>query len=111
LILSKRSVALILISVLTYGTAAMAMVYYLPRYLLDLGFTTPIVQLVTTIYPLSMIFLPQLLGKYSDKIQNRNIFFILGSIGLSLFYLSLMFTENLILITVILVFYSMWCLL
>ena len=107
MILSKKSVILILTSVLTYGTAAMAMVYYLPRYLLNLGFTTPIVQLVTTIYPLSMIFLPQLLGKYSDKIQKRYIFFVSGSIGLSIFYLSLIFTENLILITIILIFYSM----
>ncbi|MFX1573027.1 MAG: MFS transporter [Promethearchaeota archaeon] len=107
MILAKKSVVLILISVLTYGTAAMAMVYYLPKYLLNLGFSIPIVQLVITIYPLSMIFLPQLLGKYSDKIQKRYIFFVSGSIGLSLFYLSLMFTENLILITIILVFYGM----
>jgi MFS family permease len=54
-----------------------------------------------------MIFLPQLLGKYSDKIQNRYIFFILGSIGASLFYLTLIFTRDLALITVILIFFGM----
>ena len=73
--ISKRSVILILFSVLTYSTAAMALIYYLPRYLLYLGFRLPIIQLVTTLYPFSAIFLPQILGKYSDKIQNRYLFF------------------------------------
>ncbi|MFX0142162.1 MAG: MFS transporter [Candidatus Hodarchaeota archaeon] len=107
MIISKKSVILLLISVLTYNTAAMALIYYLPRYLLYIGAELPIVQLVTTIYPFSMIFLPQLLGKYSDKIQNRYLFFILGSIGASLFYFTLIFTRDLVLITVILIFYGM----
>ncbi len=105
--ISKRSVILILFSVLTYSTAAMALIYYLPRYLLYLGFRLPIIQLVTTLYPFSAIFLPQILGKYSDKIQNRYLFFLLGSIGASILYLALIFTKDLILITLILVFYSM----
>ncbi|MFX1311517.1 MAG: MFS transporter [Promethearchaeota archaeon] len=106
MILSKKSVVLILISVLTFGSHAMALIYYLPRYLLNLGFSNPIIQLITTIYPFSNIFLPQLLGKYSDKIKKRNLFFILGSIGLSLFYLLLMFTENLALIIIILILFT-----
>jgi len=107
LVISKRAVVLLLISVLTYGTAAMALIYYLPRYLLDLGFDLPIIQFVTTLYPFSAIFLPQIFGKFSDKIQNRYIFIIIGSIGASLLYLALLFTKDLILITLILVFYSM----
>ncbi|MFW9902322.1 MAG: MFS transporter [Candidatus Thorarchaeota archaeon] len=106
--ISKRSVMLLLISVLTYGTAAMALIYYLPRYLRDyLGFDLAIVQLVTTIYPFSAIFLPQILGKYSDKIQNRYLFILIGSIGASILYLALFFTKDLVLITFILIIYSM----
>ena len=77
--LSRRSVILILISVLIYSTAAMALIYYLPRYLLELGFDRPVVQIVTTIYPFTSIFMPQILGKFSDKIQNRYIFIVLGA--------------------------------
>ncbi|MFX1595612.1 MAG: MFS transporter, partial [Promethearchaeota archaeon] len=106
--LSKRSVFLILISVLIYSTAAMAMIYYLPRYLLDIGFNRPVVQIVTTIYPLSAVFLPQVLGKFSDKIQNRYLFILLGAIGVSLMYLYLMLSKNLILITTFLVIYSIF---
>ncbi|MFX1568786.1 MAG: MFS transporter [Promethearchaeota archaeon] len=106
--ISKRSVILLLISVLTYGTAAMALIYYLPRYLRDyLGFDLAIIQLVTTIYPFSAIFLPQILGNYSDKIQNRYLFILFGSIGASILYLALIFTKDLVLITFILIIYSM----
>ena len=87
--LSKRSVFLILISVLIYGTAGMALIYYLPQYLLDIGFSRPVVQGVTTLYPFSAIFLPQILGRFSDKIQNRILFIVVGAIGISLIYLSL----------------------
>jgi MFS family permease len=107
LITSKRSVVLLLISALIYGAAAMALIYYLPRYLLDLGFDLPIIQLVTTLYPFSTILLPQILGRYSDKKQNRYVFFLLGSIGASLLYLALIFTKNLTVITIILIIYSM----
>ena len=50
MLLSKRLIVLLLISTLTYGTAAMALIYYLPRYLLDLGFNLPIIQLYTYLY-------------------------------------------------------------
>ncbi|MFX1420425.1 MAG: MFS transporter [Promethearchaeota archaeon] len=107
MIISKRSVTLLLISVLSYGTAAMALIYYLPRYLRDyLGFDLPIIQFVTTLYPFSAIFLPQLFGKYSDKMQNRYIFILLGSIGASILYFTLLFTQDLVLITILLIFYS-----
>ncbi len=85
----------------------MALIYYLPRYLLDLGFNLPIIQLVTTLYPFSAIFLPQILGRFSDKIQNRYLFFLTGSIGASILYLALLFTQDIVLITLILIFYSM----
>ncbi|NVM34153.1 MAG: MFS transporter [Candidatus Lokiarchaeota archaeon] len=106
--LSKRSVVLILISVLIYGTATMALIYYLPQYLLDMGFERPVVQIITTIYPFSSIFLPQILGKFSDKIQNRYLFIALGAIGISLINLSLIFSKNLIFIMIFLILYSIF---
>ncbi|MFX1500451.1 MAG: MFS transporter [Promethearchaeota archaeon] len=106
--LSKSSVFLSLISVLIFGTAGMALIYYLPPYLKDLGFSPSVVQIISTIYPFTLIFLPQLFGKLSDKIQNRYIFIILGSIGTSLMYLSLIFSGNLILILILLMIYSVF---
>ena len=85
----------------------MGLIYYLPLYLKNLGFTPPVVQLITTVYPFSMIFLPQFLGKYSDKLQNRYVFILLGSIGASMTILTLTFSNNLILIIIVLIFYSM----
>ncbi len=106
--LSKRTVFLSLISVLIFGTAGMALIYYLPPYLKDLGFSPSIVQFITTIYPFALIFLPQRFGRLSDKIQKRYIFIIVGSIGTSLIYLSLIFSKNLILIMILLMIYSVF---
>ncbi len=55
-----------------------------------------------------MIFLPQILGNFSDKIQNRYLFIALGAFGLSLMYLSLPFSKNLVLITIFLIIYSIF---
>ena len=106
MIISKKPVVLILFSVLIYSTAGMALIYYLPRYLIFLGFNLALTQLVTTIYPFSAIFLPQIFGQLSDKIQNRYLFIAIGSIGTSILLFLLIFSSNLILITTILIFYS-----
>ncbi|MFX1364235.1 MAG: MFS transporter [Promethearchaeota archaeon] len=107
-ILSKSSVFLCLISALIYGAAGIALINYLPPYLKDLGFNPSVVQFVITIYPLALIFFPQVFGKLSDKIQNRYIFIIMGSFGTSLIFLTLIFTKNLILITILLIIYGMF---
>ncbi|MFW9989645.1 MAG: MFS transporter [Candidatus Odinarchaeota archaeon] len=107
-ILSKSSVILCLISVLIYGAAGIALINYLPPYLKDLGFSPSVVQFVITIYPLALIFFPQIFGKVSDKIQNRFIFIIMGSFGTSLMFLALIFSENLILITILLMIYAIF---
>lgn len=106
LVISKSPVYLILSSVLVNGTAAMALIYYLPRYLLDLGYGISLIQFITTLYPFTFTFLPPLLGKFSDKIQNRMIFIIVGSIGVSIFFLVLLFLTNIILLTIILILYA-----
>lgn len=103
---SKKNVIFILLSALVYGTAGMALIYYLPRYLLNLGYDLSTIQFVTTLFPFTFIFMPPLLGKLSDKIQNRLLFIIIGSVGISLFFILLMFSTNLIFITVILIFYG-----
>jgi len=102
----KRNVVLILLSALAYGTAGMALIYYLPRYLLDLGYDLSTIQFVTTLFPFTFIFMPPLLGKISDKIQNRFLFVIIGTVGISFFFILLMFSTNLIFITVILILYG-----
>ncbi|MFW9881947.1 MAG: MFS transporter, partial [Candidatus Thorarchaeota archaeon] len=81
MILSKRSVILILFSILVLSTASIGMVTYTPKYLEYFGTRKSIIQLVMTIFPLTMFIFPPILGKYSDKIQNRISFVIIGAVG------------------------------
>lgn len=108
LIISKNSVIFILASVLVNGTAGMALIYYLPRYLLNLGNELSVIQFVTTLYPFTFTFLPPFLGKLSDKLQNRYYFILTGSIGISTFFLLLLFSTNIAIITSILIFYAVF---
>ena len=55
-------------------------------------------QLIITIFPLTAFVFPPLYGYYSDKIQNRYIFILFGSIGITITYFFLFLTQNLILI-------------
>jgi len=98
LILSKRSVILILFSILVLSTASIGMVTYMPKYLAYFGTEKPIIQLIMTIFPLSLFIFPPILGKYSDKIQNRLLFVIFGAVGVTVSLFMLIFTKNLILV-------------
>jgi len=98
LILSKRSVILILFSILVLSTASIGMVTYMPKYLEYFGTEKPIIQLIMTIFPLTLFIFPSILGKYSDKIQNRLLFIILGAVGVSVSLFMLIFTKNLFLV-------------
>jgi MFS family permease len=59
-------------------------------------------QLIITIFPLTAFIFPPLYGFFSDKIQNRYIFIIIGTIGMVFAYLILLWTQNLILIVILL---------
>ena len=98
MILSKRSVILILFSILVLSTASIGMVTYMPKYLAYFGTERPIIQLIMTIFPLTLFIFPPILGKYSDKIQNRLLFVIFGAVGVTVSLIMLIFTKNLILV-------------
>ena len=109
MILSKRYVYLILVSVLFLNTIFMAVFSYIPRYLFDyLKVDITTIQLIVTIFPFTWFVFPPLLGKLSDKIQNRLIFMIVGAVGLSLSFIFLMLTLNLILIIILLFFIGLF---
>ena len=107
MILSKRSVVLILFSVLVLNTASIGLVIYLPRYLdIYLKIEKPVIQLVMTIFPLTLFVFPPLLGKISDKIQNRILFIIIGAFGAVLSFILFLFTQNLFLIVILSLLYG-----
>lgn len=101
MIISRRSAILILISILTLSTASIGMISYMPKYLESFGTSKSIIQLIMTIFPLSLFIFPPILGRYSDRVQNRIFFVILGATGVVFSLLMLIFTKNLILIILI----------
>lgn len=102
MILSKKSIILILLSVFIINTAAIIVYTYVPKYLLFLGIEKPLMQLIITIFPLTAFVFPPLYGFYSDKIQNRYIFILLGTIGVTFTYFFLFLTKNLVFIVILL---------
>ncbi|MFX0180995.1 MAG: MFS transporter [Candidatus Hodarchaeota archaeon] len=104
--MSKRTVISSLITTFFFNTIGMAIFSYIPPYLLALeneGFIAP---LVSSIFPLTATIFPSLLGKRSDLIQNRSVFFIIGTIGTSLTLLLLLFVKELIWIIILLFLYG-----
>ena len=101
MILSKRSVVLILLSILVFNTAGIGLIVYLPKYLLYLGVENPVIQLIMTIFPLTLFVFPPILGKISDKRQNRILFIIIGAFGIVLSLILFLFTQNLFLIVIL----------
>ena len=102
MILSKRSVILILISVFLINTTGMVIFTYASTYLLDLGTVKSLMQLIVTIFPLTAFLFPPLYGFLSDKYQNRIIFLLIGTIGMSFAFLMLSLTRDLIFTTLFL---------
>ncbi|MHA2281276.1 MAG: MFS transporter [Promethearchaeota archaeon] len=102
MVLLKKSVILILISAFMIFFAAMMVVAFLPQYLISLGTPKPLLQIIITIFLSTLFIFPYFLGKYSDRIQNRLYFMIIGTAGMIFTPFLLLFTANLILITIIL---------
>ncbi|MFX1458328.1 MAG: MFS transporter [Promethearchaeota archaeon] len=108
MILSMRTVISSLITTFFFNTIGMAIFSYIPPYLLALeneGFIAP---LVSSIFPLTATIFPSLLGKRSDLIQNRSIFFIIGTIGTCLTLFLLLFVKELIWIITLLFLYGIF---
>ena len=102
MILSKKSVILILLSVFIINAASISLLTYLPKYLDFLSIERPLIQLIITIFPLTAFVFPPLYGYFSDKIQKRHIFILFGSIGMPLIYFLLLLTQNLFVIILLL---------
>ena len=102
MILSKKSIISILFSIFFINTAAIITYTYVHKYLLYLGTENPLMQLILTIFPLTAFIFPPFYGFFSDKIQNRYIFIIFGTIGMAFAYLILLWTQNLIIIVILL---------
>lgn len=106
MILSKKSVLLIQFSILVLSTASIGLISYIPLYLAIMDTSTPLIQLIMTIFPLTLFIFPPILGKYSDKIQNRILFVIVGATGVVFSTLILIFTKDLLLVILLLLFFG-----
>ncbi|MFX1553089.1 MAG: MFS transporter [Promethearchaeota archaeon] len=106
MIVSKKSVILILISVFITNMVGIVVYTYVPKYLLNLGTDKPLMQLIITIFPLTAFVFPPLYGYFSDKIQNRFVFIVFGTIGINFAFLFLLLTQDLILIVILLFFFG-----
>lgn len=102
MIISKKSIILILISVFILNTAGIVVYTYVPRYILNLGVDKPLMQLIITIFPLTAFIFPPLYGYLSDKTQNRFVFILFGTIGLNFAFLFLFLIQDLVLMVVLL---------
>jgi len=106
LILSKKSIILILASVLIANTTGMGVFAYAPRYLLNLGVDVIVIQLILTFFIFTTVAFPPLIGKLSDKIQHRSMLFKLGAVGVSIIFFLLTTVFNLVLIVLLMILYG-----
>ncbi len=106
MILSKKSIILILFSIFIINTAGIIVYTYVPKYIEFLGIERPVMQLIITIFPLTAFIFPPLYGYYSDKMQNRIIFILFGTLGITFAYFFLYLTQDLILIIILLFFFG-----
>jgi len=106
LILSKKSIILVLASVLIANTTGMGVFAYAPRYLLNLGVDVIVIQLILTFFIFTTVAFPPLIGKLSDKIQHRSMLFKLGAVGVSIIFFLLTTVFNLVLIVLLMILYG-----
>jgi MFS family permease len=106
--LLKKSVIFILISAFIIFFGVMMIIAFMPQYLISLGTPRPILQIISTIFLSTLFVCPYFFGKYSDKIQNRQYFIIIGTAGMIFTPFLLLFTTNLILITIIYFFFGVF---
>jgi len=81
---------------------------YVSTFLLDLGTDKSLMQLTVTIFPLTAFLFPPLYGFLSDKYQNRIVFLLIGTIGISFAFLMLSLTRDLIFITLFLFLFGLF---
>ncbi|MCK4780458.1 MAG: MFS transporter, partial [Candidatus Lokiarchaeota archaeon] len=101
LIISKKSVAFILGTVFFMYLAVMMLYTYLPQYLIFIGTEPPIITLTMTFAMSTFFIFPPLLGRYSDKLQNRIYFIFIGPFGMLITLALLLFTRNIIILNIL----------
>jgi len=101
LIISKKSVAFILGTVFFIYLAIMMLYTYLPQYLIFIGTEPPIITLTMTFAMSTFFIFPPLLGRYSDKLQNRIYFIFIGPVGMLITLALLLFTRNIIILNIL----------
>ena len=106
MILSKKSMVLILISDLIASTFGMGIFSYFPRYLLNLNVDMVVIQLFVTLFIFTTVLFPPLIGRFSDKIQHRALLFKFGAAGICVSLFLLTTVISLILILVLLFIYG-----
>lgn len=103
MIISKKSVFFILISIFFIYISIMLLITFLPFYLEQiLGIEPAAITLSMTIIMFTLFIFPPLLGKFSDKIQNRIYFIYLFPVGIVFSLVLLIFTKDIILLNIIL---------
>ncbi|MFX1240016.1 MAG: MFS transporter [Promethearchaeota archaeon] len=102
MIISKKSVFFILISVFFIYISIMLLITFLPLYLEFLDIEPAGITLSMTIIMFTLFIFPPLLGKFSDKIQNRIYFIYLFPVGIVFSLILLIFTKDIILLNIIL---------
>ena len=101
MIISKKSVAFILGTVFFIYLAIMMLYTYLPQYLIFIGTEPPIITLTMTFAMSTFFIFPPLLGRYSDKLQNRIYFIFIGPVGMLITLALLLFTRNIIILNIL----------
>lgn len=107
MVYSKKLAYLILAIILIFNIIGMAIYSYLGRYLQYLGTQTLLIQITVTLLPLTSFAFPPILGKISDKYQNRKLFILIGAIGLPVIFLWSLLIENLIIIIILVLLYGL----
>ena len=104
--ISKRSSNLILISVFIVYFGAMVIVAYLPKYLDFLDTPKPLISLTISIFLSTLFIFPPIIGRISDKLQNRYYFILIGTLGILFSSFLMLFAKNLILINISLILFG-----
>lgn len=98
--ISKRSSILILITIFIVYFGAMVIVAYLPQYLDFLETPKPLISLTLSIFLSTLFIFPPIIGRFSDKLQNRYYFILIGALGILFSSFLMLFAKNLILINI-----------
>ena len=100
MIIAKKSVIFILLNVFFIYFSIMMLISYLPPFLDNMGIGSPIKTLTITIFMSTFFIFPPFLGKYSDRLQNRIYFILLGTVGMLFMLILLLFAGNIIILNI-----------